>query len=455
MIKNLIIKEIADHMKKLRVLIIGFVITLMFIVASIAFVLEYGRIVKDYKSPEQRADRIINSENISLAMAVQFSMYVQKEPNPLWFCVSGGSHIIPNLFRVHHLWNREIETSFYKTRENPWIQKLGSLDWMFLVGFLISFMAIVLSYDTISGEKEEGTLRLMLSNDIPRYKILMGKFLGIFLIIMIPLILGQFLSLFIINNSDSIMLSNSDLGRIGFIVLLSWIYAIIFIWIGLLVSSLTHNSSTSIVMLLFIWVVMLLIIPGTSGLTARFMYHLPRKEGIEKKCSSIMKEANYMVSHERDLSIAESAQIEVEALQKSAEIRNEYRNKKYAQVELARNFARLSPMAVFEYAGEASVGVGLLRHKNLIEQLNLYRERVGNFLLSEEKRVSKNPKGVLHYSTLPWKEYNSKALPIFVEQPVQFVQGLREALLDLGLLSLYGFVFFAGAFVSFNRYDVR
>ena len=222
-----------------------------------------------------------------LAMFVQLHLDVQEKPNPLWFCVNGGTDIIPDMFAVRQLWHREVSTSHSGSRENPWLQRFGALDWVFLIGTLLSFMAIVLSYDSFSGEKEDGTLRLLLSNSVPRYIVLLGKFSGIFLTIAIPLFIGQLISIIIIRQSDIISLSIGDWGRIGFVALLSLLYVTVFIGIGLLVSSWSHRSSSSIIILLFIWVLLTLIVPGSSGLIARIVYSLPRKEAVEKQVSSV------------------------------------------------------------------------------------------------------------------------------------------------------------------------
>lgn len=161
MLKYIIFKEIADHIQKLRFLLTVATVILMFAVSGIAFVSEYGRMVEDYKTPEQRAERLINNTESMLAMFVQLHLDVQEKPNPLLFCVNGGTDVIPDMFAVRQLWQREVSTSHSGSRENPWLQRFGALDWVFLIGTLLSFMAIVLSYDSFSGEKEDGTLRLL------------------------------------------------------------------------------------------------------------------------------------------------------------------------------------------------------------------------------------------------------------------------------------------------------
>ncbi|MFC1537804.1 ABC transporter permease [Candidatus Latescibacterota bacterium] len=346
--------------------------------------------------------------------------------------------------------NQAVTSEIKRKNVNPWVKTFGSLDWIYIIGILGSFIAIALTYDAFTGEKEDGTLRLLLSNNVPRYKLLIGKFLGAFLALFIPLVIGQLVSLIILNVSGSINLTMYEYQKIAGIVVLSWMYLTVFIFIGLFVSSLTHNSSSSLIILLFIWIVSTVIIPGSSSIFARNIYKLPESDEIDKQVWSLQTEAT-----NENLSTIEKAKIQYERHRLIGEIRDEYRNKKFAQVEIARAFTRISPMGTLTYGTEAFAGVGLVRQKHLINQMLAYKNRLGEFILSEERRLSDDPKGILFSSTLPRKAFNTDAIPVFQEQRMTICEGFGNALLDMAILILYGFVFFTGAYVSFNRYDVR
>ncbi len=63
------------------------------------------------------------------------------------------------------------------------LSRFSDIDWVFVISLFLSFVTLVLSYDRICGEREAGTLRLMLAGPIPRYKILFGKYVGVMLIL--------------------------------------------------------------------------------------------------------------------------------------------------------------------------------------------------------------------------------------------------------------------------------
>ena len=46
---------------------------------------------------------------------------------------------------------------------------ISQVDWAFIIGYVLSLIALLFTFDAISGERERGTLRLMLANSIPRH----------------------------------------------------------------------------------------------------------------------------------------------------------------------------------------------------------------------------------------------------------------------------------------------
>ena len=456
MLKQIILKEITDQIRKLRFLLTASITILLFLVCSISFLLQYRHVSTEYESPQQLAKSTLENDNLELGRFVQSSILVRQHPQPIWFCVDGGSDILPNEFRVGLMFFQEVYPSFHQTRANPLLEKIGTADWVFIITLFISFTAFVLSYDSFSGEKEDGTLRLILSNPIPRSQVLIGKFLGIFLTSLIPLIAGQLLSTIIIQFSNSVILSGVDWLRIVLVAFLSWLFFGVVICIGLFISAMTHRSSTSLVVILFVWIMTTIFIPRSSGTLSQVFYDLPRREEFNQQASRIISEGyEEMNRADKHYSEMDRAKIQVDALRLRAQIGLNYRHQKFEQIKLAMSLARVSHVSTFQYAAESVAAVGLTHHKHLLDQLIAYRQQLDDFVLSEERRVSEDPKGLINYRTIGWKPFNNKAIPIFQEQPIPIQQSLKDGLLDMGLLFFYGILFFTCAYVAFQKYDVR
>ena len=90
------------------------------------------------------------------------------------------------------------------------------IDWGFVTAVLLSFMGILFTFDSISGEQERGTLRLMLSNSISRSAVICGKFLGAFFTIAIPFLFGTIVSIFHHIPFGSRSVQRQPLGTVGF-----------------------------------------------------------------------------------------------------------------------------------------------------------------------------------------------------------------------------------------------
>jgi ABC-type transport system involved in multi-copper enzyme maturation permease subunit len=62
------------------------------------------------------------------------------------------------------------------------------MDWFLIVGVVMSLLALVFSYDAICGEREDGTLRLAISYPVSRSVLLLGKWTGGFLSLLLPFV---------------------------------------------------------------------------------------------------------------------------------------------------------------------------------------------------------------------------------------------------------------------------
>lgn len=207
------------------------------------------------------------SSSLSALIFLRKEGSLYKRPGHLAFCAEGQEKSLPKRvelksksgffssgsgmsYAYYTPWY--IEYPYEKYRRNPKLQRFAELDWSFIIGVVMSFVAVLFTFDAICGERERGTLRLVLSNPIPRDILLLGKYLGALVSLGIPLILGFLLNLLIVNMDKSISMNGSDWLKIGTMVIISFTYLSVFICLGLLVSSRLPNSSMSLNVLLFL-----------------------------------------------------------------------------------------------------------------------------------------------------------------------------------------------------------
>jgi ABC-type transport system involved in multi-copper enzyme maturation permease subunit len=172
-------------------------------------------------------------------------------------------------------------------RDNPFLASFTSVDMLFIIMIVMSLFSLLLTYDAVSGEKEQGMLRLMFTNQVYRRQLLIAKYLGA-LLVMIPLLLCIFaIALLMMTASQSIRLLSPDLIRIGIIFSLTCIYISLFLLLGLFISSRTSSSASSLMSSVFIWIIAAMVISNAGLHIAREVSPIPAKKGIDDALTNL------------------------------------------------------------------------------------------------------------------------------------------------------------------------
>lgn len=119
----------------------------------------------------------------------------------------------------------------------------------------LSLVAVLVSYDAISGEKERGTLKILLLNPLSRAEVLLGKYLGAMATVLLPLA-GALLLAVPALLWAGIRLSTGEWARLGVILLVLVLFLSAIVLLALAVSALTTRTSVSILALVMLWLVL-------------------------------------------------------------------------------------------------------------------------------------------------------------------------------------------------------
>jgi ABC-type transport system involved in multi-copper enzyme maturation permease subunit len=340
---------------------------------------------------------------------------------------------------------------------------------------ILGFLSLVFTYDSVSGEKEDGTLRQMLANNIPRHEVLLGKYFGVVLTIGIPLFIGMLVSLIIVVASNVVVISGLDWSKILAIILMSFLYFSIFILLGMFVSSRTAYPANSMVVLLLIWVVVVVLIPSFGKIISEVSGKAPNPAELERKLAEISTEIwnNSERYGERagnasgDLSWPGNnpparARLRNAWTDAQNQAREDHHNKMLAQAFTGRNLTCFSPTVIYQRASETVAGTGINHVVSLQLQIKVYQAELKEFIRSRDAEDALSlhllfPEG---YLVGAWRAVSHNlvdfaTVPKFQERDLALGQSLKLAIWDIGLLVLFNLVFFTASFVSFLRYDVR
>ncbi len=265
MLWYIIRKQVLHGLLSLRFSCTFILVAIVMISSALLFIDDHQQQLEDYSQ-----NVIKNSELLSLSGSWQsiywvFSFnyqWVYRTPAKLAFIAEGNEKALPNAFQVNPF---RIKGPEKKLRGNYLLPKFEDIDWTFVVSVMMSFAAIVLTYDSISGERENGTLRLSMSNPVPRNTMILGMYFGAMIVLSVPFLVGTLAVAIIMSASGSISLVGDDWLKIIIAVSLSLLYLSIFVLLGLFVSSLLRSSAACLAVLLLAWVVVVVVIPEIGG----------------------------------------------------------------------------------------------------------------------------------------------------------------------------------------------
>ena len=473
MMGQIIHKEILENLLSFQFILSLVLIILLFAVSGFVFVDKYRQQTSEYWEKTNE-----NLENLSerTDKLYQLAFYRQnawRRPKPLALCSEGFEKSLPNYFGFN-MFSSELPE--IKGQGNFTLAHFNSIDWVFIVSMILSFLALVFTYDSICGEREDGTLRQMLANTIPRYEVLFGKYLGVVITIGIPLFIGLLISLIIVIASNVVVMSGLDWLKILAIIVLSFLYLSMFILLGMFVSSRTTHTANSMVILLLMWVVVVVLIPSFGRIISEVFGKTVNPVDLERKLDEISAEmwskadelfgerAGSMstdLSHPMNNPPARSRLKTAETNARN-HARDDHHNKMLAQAFSGRNLTCMSPVVIYQRASEAIAGTGINHILNIQRQINQYRTSLREYIRSKD---AEDPDS-LHlifpdsgcaraWRTISHDPVDFDTVPKFQERDLALGLSLKLAIWDIGLLALFNLVFFAATFVSFLRYDVR
>ena len=474
MTSQIVRKEILAKLLSLRFILVLLLILLLFVASGFVFVHKYRQQMDDYWKETNKNLSDLRKQASQLYELAFYKQAIWRKPKPLTLCAEGFEKSLPNHFNFNIF---DMHFPEVKSRSNFILPRFNDIEWVFIISLVLSFVALLLTYDSICGEREAGTLRLMLAGSIARHKVLMGKYAGAMLTLGIPLLLGLLVNLIIVLLTDVVDIGVSDWLRILGIVLLSFTYLSIFVLLGLVVSSRTAHSANSMVILLLVWVGLVILIPSFGRIISNTFHKLPTRLELQRRSREAFdqiykdvaaekfgKNAGNYNSNPNSPSINPPARARLFNAVTDSQNRlfEEYHNHMMAQARSGRNFTRISPAVIYQRALEAIAGTGINRCTNLYQQIKRYQGGFKEYIRSKDQEdpdslhlIFDSKSAAKDWGTMSNKPVSFDTMPKFQEQDPPVTESLKWAIWDIGLLALFNLVFFTAAFVSFLRYDVR
>jgi ABC-2 type transport system permease protein len=311
---------------------------------------------------------------------------------PLAPLAFGQADMFPNSYLVT---NRSKVTFMYDSEmENPWSLLSGHLDLSFVFIYFLPLLIFALSYNLLSAEREQGTLRILLSQPLRLASLVAGK-----TAVRAAVLLG----IAVVVPAIALLIARPearDATQIG--AMMSWLgiivaYGLFWFALTVFVNSLGKSSATNALILISTWVALVLIVPVVLNLIFQIVSPAPSRtelatrtriitaKGLDKYNALLSTEYRYTA--QPDVLIPRNGRIEVPErrrglilVQKDVdadvqEVLDRFDQQLARQQELVDATALTSP-AIVAFEGMAALaGTGSKRYAHFHRLVYDYHER--------------------------------------------------------------------------------
>ena len=411
MIFHIARKEFRNNLHSAR-FVIGFLLCFVLIPFSIVInIVDYRDKTIQYKVDADAAEKAVKEIRVYSALRPEIVL----PPEPLSIFSRGISGQVGNRVKIWIGDNPLLAAGKTAAGDNPFLGSFFSIDFVEIAAIVFSLLALLFGYDVFTREKEDGTLKVQLSNSLSRSRLLAGKVLGILLTLLPIMIFCYLFSAVLILFSKSVTFSAFEWGRIALLFLISLAYLAVFIFLGVLISARSRSSVTSLVFCLFIWVFFIFIVPNVSAYMAESFVPVQSRDNLDRvvndmdrnltsqtqerqKAQNLPTGINCQWCNWGDDGLLETYgnsradfEIMLRKITISEPLRIEYADRKWApqksyldslirQSRVAERISMISPAGLFRVIAEAVCSTGVRARESDMVQARRYRETFIDFL---------------------------------------------------------------------------
>ncbi len=404
-------KEFASNIFSFR-LLVGLVVCLtLFISSGHVLTKDYEKRLRTYNMAKTKR----RGELEEVKVYSQLKVNLDRAPEPLSVLCLGLEKQLGNTVTVSY---EDVPTEAkILGGDNPLLHIFSPIDAVFIVQLVLSLFVILIAYDVISGEREDGTLALLMSNPVSKFHVLIGKYLGGMGSILLSLGIGWIVVVAVMSFSPMIELGWADLGRIGLVFIVSALYLSTLFLLSTLLSARCARSDTALILSLFLWIGLVLIIPNGAAYLAKQIQPIESRAKVDAERDSIMKEFqrrinDYGEKHRSGLYIAVNAYtvnsvypfasrvltgsreamlwyldgarfyipLRIEYAERVGKLYRGYYRSLKKQTILAENLSRFSPGWVYYNVSAILAGTDLGSYERFIKRAGDYRRELMEYM---------------------------------------------------------------------------
>jgi len=255
MISAIVRREIQDNLLSFKFIACVLVSVILAGASTVASTGAYRDRLKEY-------DKGVISARDALAKVPVYSYLqatVYRKPSVLSIFVPGVESRAGSHTTISH---QEIPATLEGgPKKNEFASVFSFFDLSAIIVAVLTILAILLSYAGISEEKESNLLSLVLSNAVPKSRILAGKYLGGLISLAIALAICFITSSLVLLFSPDVALDSGFYVSFGIIFVFALFYLSVILLFGIFISCLAKSSFQSVVIALAFYLISIFLLP--------------------------------------------------------------------------------------------------------------------------------------------------------------------------------------------------
>ena len=406
--------------------------------------------VEAQRAESQAADREtwVGQGEKSQHAAAHFGSYAFKPTTPLSSIDQG---VLPytgvSVFMEAH---RVKEASYRPVEDANAMHRLGKLTAASTLQLLIPLLIILLTFSAFAGEREQGTLRLLMSLGLQRRTLALGKALGIVLpliLLLTPVAVVGAIAMALYVGPDTVLWS---LPRLVLMVTLYLLYFGLFIGVSLIVSARASSSRVALIILFGFWLWNSFLVPRITTDIAGALFPTPTSiefsQAVQADYDQLPAftdrtqavEEQLMLEHGVDtpdripVSVAGYTLLEAEEDETMIYRKhfNTLGNTYLAQSHVVQAGTVLAPMVALQAASMGLAGSDYAHHRHFVDAAEAYRYDFVQTL--NRDMVTRNASWDYQAGRTIWE-----SIPAFAYESPTLGWTLRHYPIGLGLLVLW------------------
>lgn len=487
MLTTLILKELRAILASPKFPVTLMVVSLLMLLSVLVGINEYRSAVRQYET----ATSLVQLEMREARSWMALNNRVYRQPDPMQIFAAGVENDIGRVSSISPWQPVKLLSAAYTN--DPLYAVFRAVDVAFIVSVVLTLLALLFTYDAVSGEREDGTLQLTFANSVPRAHYLLAKFIGSWIGLGAPLLVPLLLSLGLLF-AFRVPLTTEHWLRIAAFVGASGLLFTLFLAFGLFVSTATRRSNVSFLVALTSWVALVLIVPRAGVMIAGQISPVPSVAEIEsiqdgfskdrwdahmkamgerwrereRSMEGLTTDQRRAKREEMEWTWAEEddksrKQLQAEIDENGRKLREDLRNRKREQERLAFILSRISPVSAYQLAVMNLAGSDVQVKSRYEDGMSEYRTTYNAYRDQKQResgssggiRISVDTNTGIKIDAGRELSLDLSDMPQFSHPRPAFADVVAAAVVDLGWLGIATLLAFAGAFVAFVRYDVR